>query len=67
MHTASCGSRGESVDVLPFGGVEQFPDIRQVVATVDPSKTHQSGDAVLGLPFSPFAVVSPTNVGHVPV
>jgi hypothetical protein len=55
------------INVLPFGGVEQFPDIGQVVAAVDPSEIHQIGDVVLGIPFSPFAVLSPTSVGCIPV
>ena len=50
-----------------FCGVEHFPDVRQIAATVDSREAHEGGNVVLGVPFPNVVVLPSPYVRWVPV
>jgi hypothetical protein len=48
------------VDVLPFGGIEEFPNVGKVMAVVYSNEAHDGSDVILGLPFAGLHFISPS-------
>jgi hypothetical protein len=46
------------IDIFSFGGIEELPNVGEVMAIVDPSEAHKGRDVILCVPFG-IGIVSP--------